>query len=102
MNKLLHTSQIILAKSVIGNPIDIGFNGPTKDVNVIKNILLPVYFWAGTLAVIVIIIAGYLYVTSSGNQQQTVRAKNAIIGACVGLVVILGAFAITTYVVGGL
>lgn len=91
-----------LAAGILGPPSDIGFTGPTADTNLIKNILLPVYFWAGVIAVIVIIIAGYLYVTSSGNQQQLTRAKNAIIAACIGLGIIFAAFAITTYVVGGL
>lgn len=78
----------------------INLPGPTKDTDVIKNVLLPVYFWAAVVAVIVIIVSGYLYVTSNGSPQQVTRAKNAIIGAVVGLVFILMAFGITTMVLG--
>lgn len=66
----------------------------------IRSILLQVYFWAGVIAVIVIIIAGFMYVVSANNSQQITRAKNAILGAIIGLVVILLAFAITNIVVG--
>lgn len=68
----------------------------------VQNILYPVYFWASVVAVIVVIIAGFYYVTSNGNAQQIARAKNAILGAVIGLVVVLSAFSITSIVLGGL
>lgn len=80
----------------------IGFNGPKSDSGLIKNVLLPVYFWAAAIAVIVIIVAGFMYVLSNGNPQQVTRARNAIIGALVGLVIVLTAFGITTAVIGGI
>lgn len=80
----------------------IGLTGPTSDKGLIKGILLPVYFWAGTLAVIVIVIAGFMYVLSSGNPQNVMRAKNAIIGAVVGLIIVLLAFGITNIVLKGI
>ena len=83
------------------NSSDIGFNGPKSDAGLVRNILMPVYFWASALAVIVIIVAGFLYVLSNGNPQQVTRARNAIIAALVGLVVVLLAFGITTIVIGG-
>lgn len=41
---------------------------------------------SGGLAIIVIIYAGYLYVTSAGNVEQTNKAKEYIVGALSGLV----------------
>ena len=67
----------------------------------IKYILNAVYLWAGIIAVIVIVIAGFLYVFSRGEAQQITRAKNAILGAVIGLVVIMLAFAITNFVIQG-
>ncbi len=81
---------------------EIGLSGPTTDKDLIKNVLLPVYFWAGALATIIVIVAGFLYVTSQGDAQQVVRAKNAIIAAVVGLIFVLIAFGITTMVLGGI
>ena len=89
------------AAALIKGADDIGFTGPTKaDSNTISNILYPVYFWAGVIAVIVIIIAGFFFVTSHGDPSLITRAKSAIMGAVIGLVVILLAFAITAIVVG--
>jgi hypothetical protein len=93
--------ELFLAADKLINRSDIGLAGPTSDKGLIKNVLLPVYFWAGALAVIIIIVAGFLYVTSNGNPSQVTRAKNAIIAAVVGLVFVLGAFAITMMVLGG-
>ena len=80
----------------------IGLSGPTSDKDLIRNVLMPVYFWAGTLAVIIIVAAGFMYVLSSGNPQNVTRAKNAIIGAVVGLIVVLLAFGITNMILGGI
>ncbi len=69
-------------------------NDPT-----LGNILDVVYFWAGIVAVLVIIIAGFFYVTANGNAQTIERAKNAILGAVIGLVVVMMAFGITRIIV---
>ncbi len=74
---------------------------PKASDTVLKGVLNTAYFWAAVLAVVVIIAAGFYYVTSNGNAQQVVRAKNAILGAVVGLIVILSAFTITNAVMGG-
>ena len=97
MNGLLTT----FAEAIIKNANDIGFTGPTGDgKGLISGVLMPVYFWAGVLAVIVIIIAGFIFTTSHGDPSLITRAKNAIIGAIIGLVVIILAFVITNIVVG--
>ena len=81
----------------------VGIPTPASDQKtLVQNILFPTYFWASVIAVIVIIAAGFFYVTSNGNPQQVTRAKNAILGAVVGFIVVLLAFAITSIVVGGL
>lgn len=82
-------------------PCDIGVNSTITDANsFIPNLLNTVYMWAGIVAVLVIVVAGYYYVTSQGNASQTKRAKDAILGAVVGLVVIMMAFVITQFVIG--
>jgi len=66
----------------------------------IADILGIVYFIAGIVAVIVIIIAGYMYTTSGGDAGAVKRAKNMILYAVVGIVVIALAFTITQFVAG--
>lgn len=66
----------------------------------LANALNLTYFIAGIVAVIVIIVAGILYVTSSGDPAKVTKAKNTITYAVVGLVIILVAFTITGFVTG--
>ena len=80
---------------------DLGVKGVTADPNeAILGVLNAVYMWAGIIAVLIIIIAGYLYVTADANASQVKRAKDAVIGAVIGLVVIMAAFVITQFVIG--
>lgn len=81
---------------------------PGKDVDiptlsgedVLQNGLNIAYFAAGFTAVIVIIIGGIMYATSSGEPGAVTRAKNMILYSIIGLVVILSATAITNFVIG--
>ena len=83
------------------DPNSIGLVSPTKDANaVLGTVLTTVYAWAGIIAVLVIVIAGYFYTTSNGDASQTKRAKDAILGACVGVIIVLMAFVITQFVLG--
>ncbi len=81
------------------NSEDIGIVKISADT-LLANALNTVYLVCGILAIIVIIVAGYFYVTSSGNATNVEKAKNAIISAVIGLVIVLLAFAITGFVTG--
>lgn len=58
------------------------------------------YFVAGIFAVIVIIIAAFTLVTNNGDPSALAKARNAIIYAVIGLVVIIAAFTVTWFVIG--
>jgi len=68
--------------------------------DVVIGVLNTVYFISGAAAVIVIIIAGILYTVSDGDSGKVSKAKNAILYAIVGLVIIMGAFVITGFISG--
>lgn len=79
--------------------VDIDIPTPSDD-EVLQNGLNIAYFVAGIIAVIVIIIGGIMYATSSGEAGALTRAKNMILYSIVGLVVIIAASAITNFVIG--
>lgn len=54
------------------------------------------------ISVIMVVIGGFKYVTSQGNQQQLKSAKDTILYAIVGLVVAIAARAIVQLVVDSL
>mgnify|MGYP000917032936 CR=1 FL=1 len=60
------------------------------------------FTWAGIICVIVIIAAGAMYTLSAGNTSRIQKAKMALIGAVIGLVIIIMAFAIVNFVVGNI
>jgi len=95
---MMNSLRLLAAKI---DPAEIGITDPVKSADgAIGTVLTTVYTWAGIVAVLIIIVAGYLYVTSGGNSTQTKRAKDAILGSVIGLVVIIMAFVITQFVLG--
>ena len=75
-------------------------NAPTSvSSGNVETILGTVYFWAGIVAVLVIIVGGIRYATANGAQDKIKAAKNTILYAVVGLVVIIMAAAITQFVI---
>lgn len=68
--------------------------------SVVNGVLNTVYFSAGIIAVIVIIVSGIFYSISQGDSSKIQRAKDGILYAVVGLVIVLLAFVLTNYVIG--
>ena len=70
--------------------------------NMVEPIVSTLLFVVGVVAVVVIIIGGILYVTSTGDPGKTKRAKDTILYAVIGLVVAIMAYAIVAFVVSRL
>lgn len=82
------------------NPNDIGYDAVKNADSALGGLLTVVYSVAGIICVLIIVIAGYFYVVSNGNPSEVKKAKDAIMGAVIGLVVVLMAFVITQFVLG--
>ena len=68
----------------------------------IQNIIRIILGFLGILTVIIILYGGFVWMTSFGNEDKIDQAKKLISAGVVGLVVVLGAFAISTFVVNAL
>jgi hypothetical protein len=53
---------------------------------------------AGVAAVIIIVISGISFITAAGNTESLTKARQRIIGAVIGLIVVALAWAIVRYV----
>ena len=53
----------------------------------------------GTVAVSLIVYAGFLWMTSAGNEDKASQAQKIIWAAAIGLLIIMSAYAITSYIV---
>jgi len=52
----------------------------------------------GIVFFILIIYGGFTWMTARGNEQQVTKAKDLIVSAAIGLVIVLAAYAITYYI----
>ena len=57
-------------------------------------------YFVGAVAVIVVIWGGFQYITSSGDSQKATTAKNTIMYAVIGIVVVVMSYAIVNWVFG--
>jgi cbb3-type cytochrome oxidase subunit 3 len=54
--------------------------------------------FVGVIFLILIIYAGISWMTASGNQEKVNKAKELIINAIIGLIIVLAAYAITAFI----
>jgi len=78
-----------------GNQLGLGDEDPRIIIVKIIRILLG---FLGLIAVLFIMYAGWLWMTSEGDEQKVRKAKDALKSAVVGLVVMLASFAIVSFV----
>ena len=72
---------------------------PVKMEDLVKKGLNILTWMAGILAVIMIIYAGFLFVQSAGDTNKVTTAKNIILYSVVGLIVVVVANAIVSFVI---
>ena len=79
-----------------------GFTG-TNDVyslsRVVASVIRTVLSLLGVIFIVLIIYAGFLWMTSAGNEEKVTKAKNIMSAAVIGLVIVLSAYAITVFVI---
>lgn len=63
-----------------------------------KNIINPALGFLGVIFLLLMLYAGFLWMTSGGNSDQVDKAKRILTSAVIGTVIVLAAYAITTEV----
>jgi hypothetical protein len=72
---------------------------PAKVVGKVIEILLSVL---GAIFLVIVIYGGIMWMTSAGAPESVTKAQNMIIDGSIGLIVCLGAYALTYYIVSAL
>ena len=83
------------------NPIDgvVGNEKGTVDLAVIfGRIIASVMGIVGSIALLVFVAGGFMWLTSAGNQEQVKKGSQAMIWAAAGILVIFASYAILTMV----
>ena len=65
-------------------------------VSVVKYLMT----FLGIIAVVVILLGGFKWMTAAGNEDKVADAKKLIIAGIIGLIIVLCAYAIVNFVVG--
>ncbi|EKD32742.1 MAG: hypothetical protein ACD_76C00155G0004 [uncultured bacterium] len=79
-----------------------GFGAQT-DIAIIIGRILQVFFSVlGIIAFVLIVYAGYLWMTSGGSDEKVAKAQKILKNAAIGLLIIVSAFAITTFILRAL
>jgi len=101
---LLLLPNIIYAQDFLGmselEGIDLGKEkDPTVVVSSIINVVLSLL---GTIAVVIILLGGFKWMTSQGNADKVTEAKDLIKNGIIGLVIIFFAYSIAKFVINNL
>lgn len=102
MNKKLILASIMMFALPVLALAQITETVPTGKYNTVSGIfnaiLTPVYIVAAGLTVLMVIVAGILFITANGNADQVGKARTALIWAVAGLGVAILAFSIQAVV----
>lgn len=83
----------------IANNIGMG----TQDIRVtIANIIRVAMGLLGIVAVLIILMGGFKYMTAMGEEDKVKTAKKLITSGIIGLVIVLTAYAIATFVINSI
>jgi Zn-dependent protease with chaperone function len=65
---------------------------------VIVDIIKTVLGFLGIIATVIILFAGFKWMTSGGNEENVTSAKKMLIAGVIGLVIILFSYALATFI----
>ena len=106
-------SQALAQSDIISDPVE-GLNKSVENIPAFQDqaggtydstflatragmIISVILSFVGVLFFILMIYAGILWMTASGNDQQISKAKSLLINAIIGIVIVFSAYAITTF-----
>lgn len=85
---------------------DFGFNyaenlelGNTDPRDAAVSIIKVIMTFLGIVAVLVVLWGGFKWMTAGGNEDKVAEARKLIVAGIIGLVIILSAWAITSFVI---
>ncbi len=81
----------------------IGTDATTNDLPaLIGNLISVLLSVLGIIFVVLVVYAGFLYLTAAGDDEKVKKAKKLLSQSVIGLVIIIAAYAIASYVIDAL
>ncbi len=86
-----------------GDPlgVDYGLDSGLSHQDVRVTVVRIIRFFLGLLGLIFLVLtifAGFLWMTSAGNEDKVKKAQQILMGSIIGVAIILGSYAITEFV----
>lgn len=109
MKSLVKISFVVLALALVAAPalaqVEWGLNyavnvglGTREVRDVAVNVIQTLLGILGILALIIVLIGGFRWMTAGGNEENIASAKKTIAAGIVGLIIIFFAYAIVAFV----
>jgi hypothetical protein len=117
MKKMLKGLMIVAMALTIAAPamtlaatnVDLGTNyanniglGTSDPRDIAANIIKIVLGFLGILAVVIILIGGFKWMTAAGNEEGIEEAKKILIAGIIGLAIVLASWGIASFVLNSL
>jgi len=84
-----------MSNTIINTPVK-----PNADlIGIIFKAIQYILAFLGVVAVVIILYAGFMWMTAGGNDEKVGKAKKILIAGVIGMVIILLAYAIATFVI---
>jgi len=71
----------------------------TTFAQTVAEIIKVVLGFLGVIFIVLIIYAGFLWMTSAGNEEKVTKAKQIMVAAVIGTAIVLAAYALTFFVI---
>lgn len=96
-------AQGVTSNEILPTGIGTALGASTTDIRItIANIIRIALGFLGTLALLIILYAGFVWMTAGGDEEKVTRAKKTLTSAVIGLIIILAAFGITSFIISRL
>lgn len=97
IEKLKYLSFAVVAASTPPPPEIKPITSPVDPKTVVIKLINYSLFFIGAIALIFVIWGGIQYVTSGGDSEKTTKARNTLLYAIIGIVVVVLAWAIVSW-----
>ena len=79
-----------------------GFGSPKNIPEIIGGLIGVFLSLLGVIFLCLVIYGGFLWMISGGNESKVLKAKETLTSAVIGLIIIMSAYGITTFVMNAL
>lgn len=99
----LHVSAIDLGGKLVNNAaVQAGYDKNTNEqsfAELIGTVIKGLLSFIGVIFLVLMVYAGYLWMTAQGDESQIEKSQNIIKSSIIGMVILVGAYTITAFVV---